>query len=212
MNIYQELLATKIVEKLCPVSYVSGSELRVSGNASIGQNEQFIESTLASNCFTESFFEKVALIEFEASIYNNLQCSKILFFYYQQIVYTELKQLRNKSNQILVNPMIKQAISENNLQSATDSYKSKPVKNKKLSLTILDFGNLNFFTFKLKKIILINKNLEKAGQSLFYTTHQIFLSSRAVYLICFDLTKDLNDLAHSNVEFGVEVNFSIFFY
>ncbi len=44
-----------------------------------------------------------------------------------------------------------------------------------------------------------------AGSSLFYTTHQIFLSSRAVYLYCFDLTKDLNDFSQSNFELGFKV-------
>ncbi|XP_013393768.1 probable serine/threonine-protein kinase pats1 [Lingula anatina] len=34
------------------------------------------------------------------------------------------------------------------------------------------------------------------GQYVFYTTHQTFLTWRAVYLLVFDLTKDLNDPVH----------------
>ena len=37
-------------------------------------------------------------------------------------------------------------------------------------------------------------------------TYQIFLSSRAVYLVCFDLTHELNGLAQTNFSYGFEKN------
>ncbi|XP_071952913.1 uncharacterized protein [Antedon mediterranea] len=48
-----------------------------------------------------------------------------------------------------------------------------------------------------------------AGQSVYYTTHQVFLTTRAIYIIVFNLTHDLNSQAivqvrrgegHSNIE------------
>ena len=132
MNVYQELLFTKIVEKLYPVSYMSNDKQENSDS-----NKQIIEQSLSPNSFTESFFEKVALMEFDASIYNNIACAKILSYYYQQIVYSELKQIRNKSHQIIVNPLIHQAINDSSLQPDVNIH----IPNKRLSLTILDFGN-----------------------------------------------------------------------
>jgi hypothetical protein len=161
MNIYQELYTSKIYEKLWPTT--------------TSENE-----TNMNNNFTESFFEKLALQEFESSIYNQLEYSRILKIYYEKIIYNEMKLIQSKTSTILVNPFIKK-------QSSLDSDTNLNTKN--LSLNILDFD----------------------GPSFFYTTHQIFLSSRAVYLFCFDLTKDLNDLALTNFEFVSKVNQAKFF-
>jgi len=134
------------------------------------------------------------------SIYSQLECSLLLRELYEKIVKNELQEIQNKSNTIVVNPAVR-------VREGTETNIYKNVQNKKLSLTILDFGRRlkNKLYFKRKEKIKFIVFCFKAGQSLFYTTHQIFLSSRAVYLICFDLTKDLDDLAHSNFEFGTRV-------
>ncbi|XP_072025629.1 LOW QUALITY PROTEIN: uncharacterized protein [Amphiura filiformis] len=41
-----------------------------------------------------------------------------------------------------------------------------------------------------------------AGQSVYYTTHQVFLSSRAVYVIVFDLSHDLDATAQTQIRRG----------
>lgn len=117
MNIYQELYTTKIYEKLWPPI---NSENSTSENGNI-------------NSFTESFFEKLAILEFESSVYNQLDSSPILKTYYERIIFKEMKLIQSRTSTILVNPFIKK---QNSLEFNTDpSFKN-------LSLTILDFGLL----------------------------------------------------------------------
>nr|XP_054764610.1 uncharacterized protein LOC129271251 [Lytechinus pictus] len=53
---------------------------------------------------------------------------------------------------------------------------------------------------KSKKIIL---NIwDFAGQAVYYTTHQVFLSSRAVYILVFNLTHDLDGSAQTQIRRG----------
>ena len=114
MNIYQELYSTKLYDKLC-------SSTNDSSPGSL-------------NSFTESYFEKLAVLEFETSVYNQIECSSILKFYYEKIVLNEMKLIQSKST-ILVNPFIKK---QNSIE--TDQQTSS----KKLSLTILDFGKFYY--------------------------------------------------------------------
>ena len=127
MNVFQELFTTKLIEKLWPSQNQGSTLTSTSAN-----------STFQFNNFTESFFEKVCLVEFENSIYNSLKCSKILYKYYEQVVLSQGKMLlsSNKSaGTIQVNPMIR-----TDLAGSTDQQVSKNILNKKLSLTLLDFG------------------------------------------------------------------------
>ena len=84
------------------------------------------------NSFTESYFEKLAILEFESSIYNQIESSKILRTYYEKIIFNEMKLIQSKTSTILVNPFIRK---QNSLETNTSQ------NFKKLSLTILDFGN-----------------------------------------------------------------------
>ena len=95
MNIYQELYASKIYEKLWPTA-TSENEANMNNN------------------FTESFFEKLALQEFESSIYNQLEYSRILKIYYEKIIYNEMKLIQSKTSTILVNPFIKKQLKVTN--------------------------------------------------------------------------------------------------
>jgi hypothetical protein len=144
-NIYQELFTTKLYEKLWPSSI----------NDSINSTSA---NPLTNGSFSESFFEKLARMEFEASIYNQMPCAKILYTYFEQIFYNEIKLLKTTkpSNTIIVNPITKTSSNENisndnNTNSPTTKNKysnyllSSEVKNlksirKKLSLTILELG------------------------------------------------------------------------
>ncbi|XP_070564331.1 uncharacterized protein [Ptychodera flava] len=52
-----------------------------------------------------------------------------------------------------------------------------------------------------------NKNIvlniwDFAGQAVYYTTHQVFLTSRAIYIIVFNLSHDLDAPAHTQVRSG----------
>lgn len=131
MNIYQELFITKLMDKLWPASSPTSNT-----NDIINISNKMIE-----NSFTESFFEKLALIEFESSIYNQLGCSKILYCYYEQIVHNEMKSIHNKTpSTIFVNPSNKNSFHNmNNEVNLMPSQNFKKMR-KKLSLTILDFG------------------------------------------------------------------------
>ena len=122
MNIYQELYSTKIYDKLWP----SPTD----------------PSTGNINSFTESFFEKLAILEFESSVYNQLECSSILKIYYEKIILNEMKLIQSKTSTILVNPFIKK---QNSIE--TDQQTSS----KKLSLTILDFGKCYYIL--IQKVI-----------------------------------------------------------
>ncbi len=123
MNIYQELFTTKLYEKLWP----SALDTR---NNTVNITET---SNAAINTFTESFFEKLALVEFDMSIYSQLECSPLLRKFYENIVKNELQVIQNKANTIIVNPAIR-------LTDETEKKACKNVQYKKLSLTILDFG------------------------------------------------------------------------
>ena len=139
MNIYQELFTTKMYEKLW-----SPAINTLSMNNVINENHPFedkiIEHTVntAINNFTESFFEKVALVEFESSIYNQLECAPILKTFYEEIVSNEIKSIQNKSNTILVNPFVSKS------QLMLENAATNKIHPSNLSLTILDFGNLKF--------------------------------------------------------------------
>lgn len=123
MNIYQELFTTKLYEKLWP----SAVDTK---NSSINVNES---SNTAINNFTESFFEKLALVEFDTSVYNQLDYSQILRGFYEKIVKNEIKSIQSKTNKILVHPSVK----VNSIDM--DETIGKGL-NKDFSLTILDFG------------------------------------------------------------------------
>lgn len=122
MNIYQELYTTKIYEKLWP---------SINSENSKSENGNIMSTNI--NSFTESFFEKLAILEFESSVYNQLDSSPILKTYYERIIFKEMKLIQSRTSTILVNPFIKK---QNSLEFNTDpSFKN-------LSLTILDFGLL----------------------------------------------------------------------
>ena len=88
--------------------------------------------------FTESFFEKLALTEYETSIYSQLSCATILASFYRKIVASEMKLIRNnKVNTIIRIPLIRTPDDNENAATISNTYKSI---NKKLSLNILDFG------------------------------------------------------------------------
>jgi hypothetical protein len=129
MNIYQELFTTKIVDKLWPSS----------GDHDI-INEGNNQKNVSSNNIAESLFQKIALSEFETSIYNQIICSKILYFFYEKIVLSEMHLIRNNSvNTILVNPLNKTLSTENKISASNSKYFK--TNGKKLSLNILQFGN-----------------------------------------------------------------------
>lgn len=128
MNIYQELFTTKLYEKLWP----SAIDTK---NNTVNITET---SNAAINNFTENFFEKLALVEFDMSIYNQLECSSLLRELYEKIVKNEIKQIQNKSNTIIVNPLVK--IKNSDAQTNDPQNVFKNSLNKNLSLTILDFS------------------------------------------------------------------------
>lgn len=143
-NVYQELFTTKLFDKLWPSSSPNTSSNTASSN-------------LMSNNFSESFFEKLALVEFETSVYNQLKSSKILYTYYEQIVYNEMKLMKTKpANTIMVNPAKSNSASIDSLTTAglngtnqvnENNLLSSEIKNikstrKKLSFTIQDLGIL----------------------------------------------------------------------
>lgn len=173
MNIYRELFTTKLWDKIWQKN-ASGTSITNNNNdvtiststtvasssttnSATGGNENKVDElnvlnllNSSNSAITESIFEKLALMEFEASIYSQLSCSKILLFYFQRIVANEIKCIRNKpSRTILVNPVEKKMIAETTSGSssattgATDYLTNENLKlmSKKLSLTIADLGN-----------------------------------------------------------------------
>jgi len=46
-----------------------------------------------------------------------------------------------------------------------------------------------------------------AGQSVYYVTHPLFLTARAIYLLGYDLSQNPNDIAKPVVKQGVYKNF-----
>lgn len=164
MNVYQELFTTKLYEKLCPQSTGDATNQTMLNTYT---NTADIRSALMNFTFSEGFFEKIALIEFESSIYNQLNCSKILYHFYQQIVCNEIKLIKNKSPRtIVVNPVNESSVPgidrkdtrrsdahETFFNSSSAVAKNIKHLNKKLSLTICDFGKKkfilgeNFFNF-----------------------------------------------------------------
>ncbi len=141
LNIYQELFTTKLFDKLWPQSSLSPN-MNSSSN-SVKGDLLSSPAGLIGNNFSESFFEKLALMEFEASVYNQLKSAKILYTFYEQIVYNEIKIIKTKSsNTIMVTPIkINEVGTENNLLSA--EVKNLKSVRKKLSLTILELGNFS---------------------------------------------------------------------
>ena len=138
-NIFQELFTTKLYDKLWPSTSSS-----TNSNSPIKNVSNYIDSVntppIIGNNFSESFFEKFALMEFEASIYQQLKNAKILYLYYEQIVYNEMKLLKNKqTNMIIVSPVKSETVmNETNLLSS--EVKNLKSVRKKLSLTILELG------------------------------------------------------------------------
>lgn len=120
MNVFQELFRTKLIEKLSIEESSTGSGI-------------------ISNSFSESFFEKLALLEFESSIYNQLSCAKILLIFYEQVVYSEMKLLKTKQSgaSLMVHSLDKSSENSNVLLSQVKNLK---LMRKKLSLTVSDFG------------------------------------------------------------------------
>lgn len=112
--------------------------------------------TAATGSLTESIFEKIALMEFESSIYNQLSCSKILLYYYQRIVASEIKSMRmNKpSRTILVTEKRASNGSSggfddsyfSSLNAEIDSERLLKLMSKKLSLTICNLSNVVFIS------------------------------------------------------------------
>ena len=140
MNIYQELFTTKLYEKLWP------SAIDTKNNVT-----NITETSHAAiNNFTENFFEKLAMLEFDTSIYNQLECSQILRESYEKIVKNEIQMIQNKSNTIMVNPFIKVMKGSQDNENPYE-LTNKDIPNKNLSLTILDFGEIYIFIFKLDK-------------------------------------------------------------
>ncbi len=144
-NIYQELFTTKLFDKLWPQSSLSPS-INASIN-SVKADMPLSPAALIGNNFSESFFEKLALMEFEASVYQQLKSAKILYTFYKQIVYNEIKMIKTKpSNTIMVTPVKSNEVgNENNLLSA--EVKNLKSVRKKLSLTILELGNTNLIKY-----------------------------------------------------------------
>lgn len=196
MNIYRELFATKLWDKLWPpnpdslpitttttTNATSSTHNTDAINNNNNNNNGAIITTATNNeikldelnvlnlynttsnggmnsSITESIFEKIALMEFEASIYSQLSCSKILAYYFQRIIANEIKSLRNNkaSRTILVSPVEKKEASMmmapgassssmaplpgSNDYFATWTHNSENLKliSKKLSLTISDLG------------------------------------------------------------------------
>lgn len=126
MNIYQELFTTKLYDKLWP------SAIDTKNNTT-NINE---DSCAAINNFTESFFEKLALVEFDTSIYNQLDCSEFLREFYEKIVKNEIQVIQHKSNTILINPCNVKV----NKISQENEKTFQHVLDKNLTLNILDFG------------------------------------------------------------------------
>lgn len=151
MNIYRELYMTKLWDKLWPKSAttVGGETINTNGSMTTSSSmsnelkiDEFPVGLFANNSpITDSIFEKIALMEFEASIYNQLPCSKMLLFYFQRIVGNEIKTLRSSkpSRTILVSPVEKKETSEffSNWMGNSENLK---LMRKRLSLTICDLG------------------------------------------------------------------------
>ena len=163
MNIYRELFATKLWDKIWPKNSASSSSsstandnlnlgnstnLSISASNEIKLEELNVLSLLNNNAaITESIFEKIALMEFEASIYNQLSSSKILLFYFQLVVANEIKCIRNKpSRTILVSPVEKKepmlTTTKNSdfFSTWVENTENLKLMSKKLSLTISDLG------------------------------------------------------------------------
>ena len=130
INIFQEILSTKIMEKIWNPSSESKSK--------------------PSNEFSESYFEKIAQKEFETSIYNQMSCSRILLSYYEQIISDEKTMINNRfsSNSSIMpaNNSSKNLVANqrNANFSPQVSYNGVKKERKPLSLNILDFGKFNF--------------------------------------------------------------------
>ena len=139
MNIYQELFTTKVLEKIWPSASQSLTTVAFDDAKAKQPNAN-------KNEFTESYFEKTALKEFDTSIYNQLSCSKILCSYYAQIVSDEKSTISNRlssSGSLLMNNSLKHAnglnaASQKNSLSEMASENAKKA-HKHLSLNILDF-------------------------------------------------------------------------
>lgn len=166
MNIYRELFATKLWDKLLDSSSPSvNNNVDVTNATTNVTNEVKLDELNVlgllynnnnnnSSSITEGVFEKIALMEFEASIYSQLSCSQILLYYFQRIVANEIKSIRNKpSRTILVSPVEKKDAligsssiipplpgSNDYFATWTQNTENLKLMSKKLSLTISDLG------------------------------------------------------------------------
>jgi hypothetical protein len=128
-------------DKLWPSSSKGSSELSATNSE---------ENSPAKNALlNESLFTNLALSEFESSVYAKLKCSKVLFYFYEQIVVKQknlLWSLNNKknfltSNTIVVTPSMKN-LKEPDSDGQEANVDSANSINKKLSFTISFFGKL----------------------------------------------------------------------
>lgn len=131
MNIYQELFTTKISEKIWSSSVATSAENK--------------SRTNLKNEFSESFFEKTALKEFETSIYNQMSCSKILSSYYEQIIRDEKVTINTRFSMLSSVSQNDPSKSQSNSQSSSLLVPQISINNlrkgyKHLSLNIFDSG------------------------------------------------------------------------
>lgn len=141
MNIYRELFATKLWDKLWPKTTNEPSNPTATTSAEI----KLDDLNLNNSGITETIFEKIALMEFEASIYNQLSCSKLLMFYFQRVLANEIKSIRNRpSRTILVSPVEKREPTQSGgndfFSNWAENSENLKLMSKKLSLTICDLG------------------------------------------------------------------------
>lgn len=188
---------------------MSSSPSKTSSEPSATSEEE--NSLAKSALLNESLFTNLALSEFESSVYAKLKCSKVLFYYYEQIVAKQknlLWSLNNKKNFLASNTIVVTPSMKNLKESESDAREANAEStnsiNKKLSFTISFFGKF-FHVLRNLRIIFCLNLAERLIEQLDGQLHQIFLSSRAVYLICFDLSKDLDELAPLKLEYEIEV-------
>ena len=138
---------------------------------------------------------------------------------------SSFKPLQAEANQALVDESATKELKEilNDDESVSNTKETQPVPHSKedtnLQTTILK-SKQNVLEYRDDCTKIIEKLLSEsdqsircddiffttwdfAGQSLYYTTHRLFMSRRAVYLLTYDLTQNLHDKAKPETTQGI---------
>lgn len=115
---------------------------------------------------------------------------------------TEVNTDQNELEQISTTPQLPPTQSEQKVKEKEEQQTKRPKTNDEIFKLVLQACKNGQYKMKLVPIDL----WDFGGQKIYYMTHQLFISSRGIYIIIFngskDINKDISDLSYLPGQYG----------